>query len=216
MIHNLAVFYHCLFQGVSRPIDTMCALNLMADQMTAIEASGLTKMAAEIHIGVNGDEADADLARMVAPAKAIIVTHGKGATTEIPTLSMLRSWLPEHRDWYVFYWHMKGVTHPPYNTQWRLGMEQHLVRNWQRCVLDLDSGKDAVGCHWLTPETYPGQVTSPFFGGNFWWSKASYLMTLPPLPPATWGNRYKAETWIGSGLRRPRVQCYIDGWPSNL
>jgi hypothetical protein len=213
MIHRLAVFYHCLFQGVSRPIDTMFALNLMADQMTLMDSSCLTNMATEICIGVNGDDADADLARISAPDKARIIAHGKGATTEIPTLNLIWRWLPLHPDWYVLYWHMKGISHPPLDGTWRRGMEQHLIRDWQRCVFDLDSGYDVAGCHWLTPEAYPGQVKSPFLGGNFWWAKAGYLMTLPRLPEPVWENRYEAENWIGRGPKRPRVKEYISGWP---
>jgi hypothetical protein len=210
---KLAIFFHCVLQGVSRPIDIGFATHLLASQMDAIQKSGLSDACHEFHIGVNGDDNDVDTVRLLVPRKAVITSHGKDATTEIPTMSMLRNWLPEHRDWAVLYAHMKGVTHPPLDGTWRRGMEHHLFWNWQRAVSDISNGYDACGCHWLTPERWPGLVSSPFFGGNYWHAKASYLLTLPPLPEPTWDNRYMAETWIGSGPRRPRVIDYSPGWP---
>lgn len=212
---NLAVFYHCLFTGGSRPIDIEFACSLMAEQMASLKASGLESAAKEIHIGINGPESDAEIARLFAPAKARIHCHGAGSTTEIPTLNLLRAWAQSHKDWLVFNFHMKGVTHPPLDGTWRRGMQQALISNWKMAAHDVQNGYDACGCHWLTPEKYPGIVAKPFFGGNYWWSKASYVAQLPPLPEAIWENRYEAETWIGSGVRRPRVKEYISGWPTH-
>ena len=92
-------------------------------------------------------------------------------------------------------------------------MERMTVWAWRTCVADLANGTDACGCHWLTPEQFPKLVKSPFFGGTFWWAKASYLKTLPQFPAATWANRFEAENWIGRGNPRPRVKDYLPGWP---
>lgn len=211
----IAVFYHCIFSGVSRPIDTGYSASLMADQMDVLKASGLLAVTSELTIGVNGGKEDADIARLLAPAKAKIVPHGANATTEIPTMNLLRRWLPGHNDWRVLYFHTKGVTHPGLASDlaWRQRMEIACIWGWRDCVQQIDNGFDACGCHWLSPEQYPGQVASPFFGGTFWFASAKYLLTLPPLPPATWPNRYEAEKWIGRGPARPRVKDYFPGWP---
>ena len=188
---------------------------MMADQMHILKASGLLAATAEMTIGVNGGREDADIARLFAPTKARIVPHGETATTEIPTLNLLRQWLPGHATWAVLYFHQKGVTHPglPSDAAWRERMERACIWGWQNCVRELENGADACGCHWLTPEKNPGSVASPFFGGTFWLANAKYLLTLPPLPAATWENRYEAERWIGRGAVRPRVKDFWPGWP---
>lgn len=211
----VAVFYHTLFTGTTRPINAGFVMDLMAQQMNAMETCGLAEHAKEITIGVNGDESDAQIARMLAPSKAKVIAHGKGTGTEITTLNVIREWVKTHPDWYVLYWHSKGVSHPENpNTIWRLNMEQHVIWNWRMCILDLDKGADACGCYWLTPEEHPTLIQKyPFFGGTFFWAKSNYLATLPPLPPPEFVYRYDAESWIGSAPQRPRVKCYINGWP---
>ena len=211
----IAIFWHTIFSGGSRPIDTSYACGIMADQMESLRKSGLLAAISEITIGVNGDDEDAGIARLFAPASAKIVPHGIGSTTEIPTMNLIRRWLPGHTDWLVFYGHLKGISHPwlPSDMAWRARMEQACIWNWRNCVKELENNVDACGCHWLTPEKYPASVASPFFGGTFWVARAEYLLTLPTLPPAIWQNRYAAEKWIGSGARRPRVVDFYPGWP---
>ena len=54
-----------------------------------------------------------------------------------------------------------------------------VVERWRSCVEKLERGYDTVGCHWLTPDAYRQIVSSPFYGGNFWWAKADYIRKLP-------------------------------------
>ena len=212
---KIAIFWHTIFSGGSRPIDMSYACGIMADQMESLRKSGLLAATDEMIIGVNGGADDAEVARLFAPAKARIIPHGANATTEIPTMNLIRQWLPGHATWKVLYGHLKGVSHPwlPSDMAWRERMEQACIWGWRNCVQELENGTDACGCHWLTPEKYPGQVASPFFGGTFFFANAKYLLTLPPLPEATWANRYRAESWIGSGAKRPRVKDLYPGWP---
>ena len=213
---NLAVFYHAIFSGGSRPIDMDFACRIMQEQMTALIQSGLSDAADEVYIGINGAEDDAQIARLFVPAKSKFIVHGAGATTEIPTLAFLRSWLPGHEVWKVLYFHSKGISHPtePFYAVWRQRMTKSVVWEWRDCVAQLDNGVDACGCHWLTPEQFPTLVHDyPFFGGTFWFANANFLMTLPPLPEATWANRFFAENWIGMGPARPRVKDSYPGWP---
>ena len=178
----IAIFYHCILSGGSVPIDTSFACSIVAEQMDAFRLSGLFDEADELHIGLNGDEEDLQMLRLFVPCPhAHFLIHGSGMTTEIPTLAALQRWLPIHRDWFVLYAHIKGVSHPGrrLDENWRRRMERAVVWNWKRCVNDLRR-VDAVGCHWLTPEQYAGSVKRPFFGGNFWWARAEYLADASP------------------------------------
>lgn len=208
----LSVWYHCKISGEGIP-DPEYAMLVLASQMDALKQSGLADAASEIHVGVNGPDSDALLAAAFSPEKAQLHIHGPEARTEIPTMEALRKTL--RPGWYYLYHHTKGVTHPhqlPYEV-WRGRMQTACVENWRYCIGDLDRGLDAVGCHWLTPERYPSAVTSPFFGGTFWWARSEYLMQLPVLPAATWANRFEAESWIGRRRPYPRIQDYYPGWP---
>lgn len=210
----IAVFYHCLLRSEQRNIDPDYALNLIAHQMNALKESGLEAAASSICIGVNGDDSDALAIACLAPDKAAVVCHGLHATTEIPTMNILRQFAIEHPDVYIMYHHSKGVSTPNQADGWRRRMEAVSVWGWKDCYTALQRGADCCGAHWLTPEKHPGAITTPFFGGTFWWAKGKYLATLPALPEAKWENRYEAESWIGKSTHRPRVMDFYPGWPS--
>jgi hypothetical protein len=158
-------------------------------------------------------------ARALIPEKAELIHHYPELKSELPTIAALRKWSCEHKDWMVFYHHAKGLTYSPTDalaTSWRVCMERCCIWNWMRCVQDLEHGCDSVGAHWCTPEEYPGLVKAPFWGGNFWWAKASFLSTLPELPETAScrNDFYLAESWIGLGNRRPIVKDNAHHWPS--
>lgn len=211
----IAIWYHCILSGGSIPIDTGYACHVIAQQMQALAESRLLVEADEVHIGVNGDDSDVQMVRLFMPRQSVqFIAHGIGSTTEITTLKLLREWLSNHSDWHVLYHHTKGASCPTeLNEAWLDCMETACVRNWRRCVADLKRGSDVCGCHWLTPENHLGLVKSPFFGGNFWWAKAQYLLRLPPLPEPKWSNRYEAESWIGRAVPLPVVSDYHPAWP---
>lgn len=131
------------------------------------------------------------------------------ATSEAPTINLVRAYAQDH-DGVVLYAHTKGAaTVSPFRDRWRRSMTARVVANWRENLTILERGDvDAVGCHWLTPEEYPDQVRSPFFGGNFWMARCDYLRTLPPCEAEP---RWKAEGWIGLGC--PRVVDLLPGWP---
>jgi hypothetical protein len=105
----------------------------------------------------------------------------------------------------ILYVHTKGAhDDSPVNKGWRRGMTRQVVGQWQRCTELLAEGYDAVGCHWVVQ--YP--ENPPFFAGNFWWARASYLRTLAP--PVN-DSRYTAELWLSQGA--PRVFDLVPGWP---
>ena len=218
----IAVWYHCILSNGSVPIDTEFACRILAGQMRALKDSGLLDEADEFHVGINGGHDDTEIVRLLSPCRLVdIREHGRKATTEIPTLKWLQEWLPAHRDWFVIYHHIKGVTSPQdeFHQHHRNVMEKAVITNWRTCVKDLELGYDAVGVNWVDPITRP-VLPGRFFAGNYWFAKASFLLELPQLPrTCTWENRCLAEAWIGSGKRRPMVldyerpelsKCWID------
>lgn len=208
---KIAVWYHCVLSGLRIPREDH-AISILSEQMRAIKLSGLFDIADQRCFCVNGGDGDFLTLCSLAPVPGNIVAHHEGQS-EIPTLNLLRENLKP--GWFVMYHQIKGVTHPGEKLYevWRGCMERACVWNWRRCVADLERGFDAVGCHWLTPQQYPAHVTSPFFGGTFWWAKSDYLLQLPALPADTHENRYEAESWIGRRRPYPRVMDYHHAWP---
>ena len=211
---KVAVFYHCLLSARNRPIPEEYAMNLVMEQMSALIVCGLAEAATELKVYVNGTPEETAVIASVCDPKTQLICNGTEANTEIPTLVQLREWATQNPDAAILYHHTKGVSTPNQADKWRLRMEAFMVWNWLDCVDRLQNGVDAVGCHWLTPEGNPGTISSPFFGGNFWWAKSEYVSRLPQLPPDTWENRYEAESWIGRGNPRPRIFDPSPGWPT--
>jgi len=212
---NIAVFYHALLSATNRVIEEDYALDILITQMSALWVSGLASAAKEIHICVNGSAEEVSIVASVAPEGSKISCNGAACNSEIPSLVKLQEWAKEHPDWAVLYHHPKSVSTPRQADNWRKRMEGLLIWDWRYCVRGLESGLEAVGCHWLTPEQHGAHViASPFFGGNFWWARSDYINRLPNLPPDTWANRYEAETWIGRGNPRPKIEDRSPGWPS--
>lgn len=148
--------------------------------------------------------------------KGDVVINWSRATSEAPTINMLRGYAQAH-DGAVLYAHTKGAaTVEEFRDRWRASMTNHVVRRWRENLTLLES-VDAVGCHWLTEEAFPGMfqqgMTDPhagsgFFGGNFWMARCDYLRNLPR---CRMEPRWEAERWIGHG--RPRVVDLLPGWP---
>jgi hypothetical protein len=220
---NLAIFYHALLFKDAPENLLENALNIVLAQMWQLRPSGLLDVASEFHVGLNGGVESLQVARLILPAKAQITLHGLQCHTENRTILMLEKWLPGHEDWYVLYFHTTGAGWPPddeLRTRWRGCMMKWTVSNWRRCVADLDGGYDAVGVHWMEPPTVPpGQH---YFGGTFFWAKASFLLTLPSIMARdriklsgldAHESRGEAEVWIGNGSRLPKVKDYHGpGW----
>lgn len=197
----IAVFYHCWL-----PDDQ--AIRILCEQMLALKDSGLAEAAFELHIVHDGGGMDGQIIKAVMPAKAdlrIIPGHG-----EAGTLNWLRDcWLPGKIGWDVCYHHIKGASHPGDRYgHWRHCMERAVIWNWRACVERLRHGCDTVGAHWYTP------YDQRYWAGNFWWAKADYLKTLPPIPPNTVnGKSYEAEVWIGKSKHAPRTHDFAPHLP---
>jgi len=147
------------------------------------------------------------------PPSTTIITQQTGY--EQLTLNALHRWAQTAPpDAPVLFTHAKGVTyHPgdPIPHAWRRNMTRHLIGDWPLCVTKIITGYDAVGCHWLTPQTDGARAPAPHFSGGFWWARADYIATLPPV---SYTNRWDTEFWIG--LNNPRVYDLDPGWPETL
>lgn len=208
---KIAVFWHGRMFGGNPPVSNE-AHEIMEEQMGLLIASGLYDASNLLVIGLNQNESPVT----VVPPGARIIFHGNNAQSELPTLGYLQDWLPGHEDWYVCYWHAKGARHGHdlLNMTWRRCMERAVISNWRKCIQDLDRGADTVGAHWLTRERFGPMVNRFFWGGNFWWAKASFLKQLPALmrQPRDYNDFYEAELWIGTGPV-PKVVDYAPHWP---
>lgn len=210
---NIAVWYHCVLSG-PRIQNGDHAIAVMCEQMRALRDSGLAGAADEIHLGINGSDRDALLVSSFVEQSAEFHVHGAQAQTELSTLAALYRWLKP--GWVVLYHHIKGVQYPGNRiwNNWRRCMEMVCVWNWNLCVKVLQDGSDMAGAHWMTSYTYPMvPVDQRYWGGNFWWAKSDYLMTLPPPAPDEYDKRYDAEIWVGQSHRRPKVVDFARHFP---
>jgi len=176
------------------------------------------KFHGDITVGMVGDPADRSALRgvlketMAWPCLPVFLEWDAGY--EQLTLSAMRQWARDApADTPVLYCHTKGTfDNSEWNAMWRRSMTHHVVGRWRECVRLLEDGYDTVGCHWLTPERDAGParpVTTPMYGGNFWWATSQYLATLPE--PGT-EYRHQAEEWVG--LNGPKAYDLLPGWPT--
>lgn len=213
---KLAVWYHCALRG--HGINEDHAIAVLHEQMNSLRLSGVMDSATEIHVGVNGNDSDSLTVCAFLPERSIRVhvhTNDVGQS-ELTTLARLQKWLEP--GWFVCYHHIKGVSYPgnPVWERWRRCMERVCIRDWEACVDALDRGCDVAGAHWLTHEKYTMVPPSQrYFGGNFWWARSEYLLSLPPVAKDSRENRYEAEVWIGSGKKKPIVMDFAPHFPMN-
>ena len=178
-----------------------------AEYLTALAESG---MRAELTIGfVGSPEQRAAAAAMVTAmlhevgGKRIETAPGMSADTGWEQMTLTRIHRDVHEipgEFAVLYCHTKGAANSyPSQDRWRQAMTTALVTGWEKCTALLEAGCDQVGPH-RYERLNDEQELVPFWGGNFWWAKASYLRTLaePGMK-----NRYAAETWV-----RPRERYY--------
>ena len=212
---RLAIFYHARIEGGGIRPDY--GRMMLQAQMDTFAGSGLYHATNEMFIGLNGT--GTDTVREYSPPGCKIIEHGANAESLLPTYLFAEEWLKSHPDWYVCFWHTKGITHPedPLNIVWRRCCEKHVIENWPTCVSNLDSGFDSAGAHWLTAKEFGPQVipAQGFWGGAFYWATAKFLLSLPKLPashPQCREDWFIPERWIGTGPE-PRVRDHAHHWP---
>ena len=205
-------FYHVWAEGAwAEPVTEHIAA-LREAEFSAPMTIGLVGPAADRHIAraaIGG--------RLAALRLPDVEWIEQGSGFEQVTLAAALRWVLMNPlgDAAVFYAHTKGAyRRTEGNAVWRRSMTRRLVGGWRDCLGRLAEGYETVGCHWLTPERdhrppdHP--VVTPFYGGNFWWARASYIGRSLPEPSVS--SRFDAEKWIGLG---DPVACdLLPGWPS--
>jgi hypothetical protein len=175
----------------------------LAEQVSAIQ--GIDEMVTT-RVGIVGSPQNrADVIEQL-PGSWIIGDVADEGWEQV-TLEIIRWDLPQI-DGPVLYAHTKGAANASAtNHAWRGCMIRNTVGRWREAVRDLEHA-DLVGVHWFTPEEHPDKVTTPFFGGNFWWARPDYLAKLPA---PTYETRYHAEAWVGQN--QPVIVDRQPGWP---
>jgi hypothetical protein len=188
---DLHHFYHIYADGEwQEPVE---------EHLEALRASGLGKEDGfSLNVGLVGNESNITAVRKFLSNQSIrwaeIASSQEG--WEQVTLEVLAR--ESHTlEGFAFYAHTKGASVPSrFNTAWRQRMTFYRVAHWRDAIRALET-HHAYGCHWMKLQQ------SWLFGGNFWWTRMSYLRLLPP--PGK-HSRWAAEGWIGL---LPR---YIDGF----
>lgn len=197
---NLYNFYHIYADGQWQ--------SSVAEYVSALLNSGLYDNLAGLFIGIAGSKANQDAVITYLSgcklAFKVVATAETGweQVTQIPLAHFAKT-----TEGYVLYAHSKGSSDPsPINIAWRQSMICCNVVNWREMVAKLEVVQ-AAGSHWLHPSRY-SNVTTPFFGGTFWWARLDYVRTLGE-PKVE--NRWQAESWIGE--KNPIVFDNNPGWP---
>jgi len=194
---------------------------LVLQHMNAICNYGLVSVLDEIRIGLVGLPEQRKIVKEMLQQSMVkdkikIVIERQRADEHI-TLQHMHNASQEEECYYI-YGHTKGAYHTHFsNLVWVRSMIFYNIVGWGKMLEKLENTKiDCAGCFWLTKEEYPEILKfdpdgTPFFGGNFYWAKSSYVKTLPIVPKQ---DRYKAERWIG--LNDPKIYCIQGGHPEHL
>lgn len=221
----IAIFYHAVFLFGDPPVFIPEAIDIISDQMSAIKQSGLEDAADQIHIGINGGIESEIFTKALLPEKAHLAYHGLQCRSENRTMKMLHDFaLSKSEEWHILYFHPKGASHAhdcdyarTVSTPWRNRMMKHVIYDWRQCIADMP-GYHAVGCHWIERGAEGG--FQRFFGGAFWWARASFLRDIPSLLERdrikqdgldSFESRYENEVWIGNGPYAPVIKSYYNG-----
>lgn len=159
------------------------------EHLEALRESGLLDaLDGNFYVGIIGtDEEYADAVSFLKEhGNPTIVAH-ETEGWEQTTLDALSRYSKSVEEAFVLYAHTKGGFHHFLgNNNWRKSMTHFVVNKWKVAVEALNSGCHMAGPFWMS------NGHEVFFGGNFWWAKASALKLLKPCLRR---NRYYAETW---------------------
>jgi hypothetical protein len=135
--------------------------------------------------------------------------------------TMKHIWDSANKEDAIFlYCHSKGVTAPlqylrygdviRYNSYhyWRAFLNWGVLEKWKDCV-DILSKADIAGVNFF-------ETPAPHFSGNFWWSKSSYLKTLPDPATKEWWHELRAKTtdqWLKTAPDRFSDEMWVLSQP---
>jgi hypothetical protein len=180
---------------------------IVIDQLKVLEESKLIFSCEKFHIRVGGSESQFKLFKdLIKNYPKATVEYVIGGFAEKETVRQI--WLDsQDNDFKLLYLHTKGVTaFDKFFTKgdiktfrnhiyWRKFLEWAVIEKWIECYDSLET-HDMAGCN---------LVNEPLkhYAGNFWWSKSSYIKTLPDIESSEWWENNKnhmvdrliAEMW---------------------
>lgn len=193
----------------SHVINIGCGMEITHEQTNLLESSGLLDACTESHFNLHYDKSDYQwLIDRWSSKNVKFHTFDESYKDwyEATTILSIQDYVSKSNDeFYVCYIHHKGASHgPDAHHNWRRYMQYWNIEKWRDCVNKLDEGYDTCGASFL------GNPPYPFYAGNFYWAKASYLrrckrMERPPdvdFQPQFDGqphHRFDWECWNGSG-----------------
>jgi hypothetical protein len=200
------IFYHICTIGRYKEI--------VLRQFNLIKQSGLLEHVDHIYICVLGNSHGLEsVKKIVNDGKVTILKHSTNLKLyEGFTLSALHEHCQQNTDDIVLYIHAKGVSRSRLvgnrMDDWSQLMEYYLIENYQKCLEYL---KDADICG---VNFHKGPL--PHYSGNFWWSTAKYINSLPSVitydtEKFTSRTKYlNNEMWITSNPNGANYICLYD------
>lgn len=170
----------------------VCALNnwsdVIQDQLNTIVDSGLINVVNNIYINFVGNSIhDIDFLIKQNNKINIINYTNKYNDYERSCLHSLLDWSQTNES-NILYIHAKGVSKPKNKNiwNWRKLLEEHIIYKYKDCIDKLKE-YDVVGMNFLDGGHKNQKILNEnhcvHFSGNFWWSKTSYIKTLPKIRP---------------------------------
>ncbi len=204
MTTDIAIFIHAArLEGVEARIQ---------EYIQSFERTGLLEAAKQIFICTVGQ---APLTYVPTHSKIVIRNVSNNLEDfEVPTQQALWEYAEEHPTAKILYLHTKGVGKNENQCieDWVQYMCYFCIDKWPEAVEKLDT-YDTTGVDLLQEPTL-------HYSGNFWWTRASYMQTLPS--PVEFANlerypnplnsvRHNQEFWIC--YRKQNHFCF---WQSNI
>lgn len=128
---------------------------------------------------------------------------------EFPTLEVLKHTADSNPEFFIFYFHTKGVSYPDHQggKHWRDYMNHYVLKKWRDNVYKLKAGYSTCGVKLVPKGSFPLH-----YSGNFWWTNGSYVKTLRPIESLNKNNRFDAEMWICSNnpITATLCQTFVD------
>ncbi len=147
--------------------------------------------------------------------KIKIIQYSPDVTTfELETINLIKTFSEKQDQCKILYLHTKGITQDNKCVHdWTNMMLYFLIEKEDVCMNYLTE-YDAVGCNLIT------DTKTPHFSGNFWWSKSSYIKTLPYLHT---DKKHDAEWWLlrnhtckYKSIHNSNINHYRQPYPESL
>jgi len=167
----------------------ICELNnfrdIVIDQYESLYESGLLDNIERVYVCYTGANKENINFLLNKHNKIQLINYtNKYKEYERPCLHKLLEWSQTNES-NILYIHTKGVSHPHNHNVWlwRKMLEHYLIRNYKQCINYLNN-YDIVGINLTdigTADKLVNENHKMHFSGNFWWSKTSYIRTLPKI-----------------------------------